>query len=110
MKKLYAFLFIALFSTISFSQDSGFVPGQLLVMVSSNEDVQKIETELSSLNFQATALKAKQLLSKRLHAWLFEFNPAVDHFKMLDALKKHPLVIIAQSNHYVYDRVVPNDT
>jgi len=110
MKKIYSILFLALFSLQSFSQDSGFVPGQLLVMLKSNDDVEKVENDLAFLNSQPTNLKSKQLLSKRLNTWLFEFSTSINHEAMLNAIKNNSFVLIAQSNHYTYERVIPNDT
>ncbi|MEW6467564.1 MAG: S8 family serine peptidase [Bacteroidota bacterium] len=111
MRKLCAFLLLLSFTSFRTSaQDTGFVPGELMVMLRSNDDVAQLEKDLSLLNSQYTGLKSRQQLSKRLHAWLFSFHTSIDHYQMMNAIAKHPLVILVQSNHYVYDRLTPNDT
>jgi len=81
MRKLCAFLLLLSFTSFRTSaQDTGFVPGELMVMLRSNDDVAQLEKDLSLLNSQYTGLKSRQQLSKRLHAWLFSFHTSIDHY------------------------------
>lgn len=107
-------LFLALLLNISGSicaQESNIVPGNLLIMLNSNEDAKKISEQLHFLGGITTDLKVERLLSPSMHIYLFDFNAsAISQERMLSAVRNNPLVKIAQFNHTLQERAIPNDT
>lgn len=111
MKKI-AILFLLLITIIKIhSQESTIVPGNIIVVLSSLNDADQLSHELSYINDVPTHLKISKVLSKSMHICLFEFDAsAIDKEKMLNAIKMNRLVKIAQFNHKIQERIVPNDT
>ncbi|MBA3705325.1 MAG: hypothetical protein H0W84_05340, partial [Bacteroidetes bacterium] len=113
MKKILL-LSIALSISISgtvYAQETGIVSGNLLVMLHSDEDAIILAEELQYLSGIKTDLKIERVLSKSMHIYLFNFNTAViAQERMLKLVKNNPLVLIAQSNHFLQERIIPNDT
>ncbi len=93
------------------AQETNIVPGNLLVMVSSDADAQGLSKELQFINGVKTDLKVDRELSKSMHIYLFGFNPAsVNQYEMLRAVKMNHSVKIAQFNHTFKERNIPNDS
>ncbi|MEO5673966.1 MAG: S8/S53 family peptidase [Chitinophagales bacterium] len=93
------------------AQDRDHVPGDILVMIQKGADINKILKSSSFLNGAATEISAEQNLSQRLNIWQFHFNIySVNEDEMLRSLTEDPEVLIAQFNHYVEDRNMPDDT
>lgn len=111
MKKIY-FLLISIFvSTFVFAQDNNHIPGNLLVMLSSDEDIQIMQKDLSFVDGVDTKIKLERTLSSSLHIYLFTFDPlSIPEEKMLSKIKNHFKVKIAQYDHYINERnTIPND-
>ncbi len=71
----------------------------------------EVVRSLEYLEGVATGIHVKKKVSGPIHVWLLGFdNNTVYDVKMLNAVKMHPLVSIAQFNHYIQQRAVPNDT
>lgn len=113
MKKIYV-LFSALVlsaNSILFAQESNVVPGNLLIMVNSDADAAQLTKELATINGINTNLKVERTLSESMHIYLMTFDKtAVNSTLFLKAVQKNHLVKIAQFNHIVQERVIPNDT
>lgn len=107
-------LFLALLLGVSgsiYAQESNIVPGNLLIMLNSNEDAKKLSEQLHFLNGTTTDLKVERLLSPSMQIYLFDFNAAIiSQERMLSAVRNNPLVKIAQFNHTIQERAIPNDT
>ena len=59
---------------------------------------------------QPTGLKLNRLLSAPMAAYLFEFDPSINHNRFLQQIWNHPAVSLIQLNHYIENRAVtPND-
>lgn len=113
MRKNYIFLSLlfAFLFQFAFAQDNNHVPGNLLVMLQSENSVISLETDLSRLNGKSTHLKMERSLSNSMHIYLFSFdNAAINEESLLAAVRNHPDVKIVQYNHYINERnTVPND-
>jgi|GEM_PF-1916844 len=83
------------------------VPGQLLVMLRSNDQIQEVENSLSNMGFPVIADKNS---SRSFKVWRLTFAPNVNLDLALEKVKQLPEVVLAQFNHYSQERVnVPND-
>ncbi|TVR39118.1 MAG: hypothetical protein EA392_07175, partial [Cryomorphaceae bacterium] len=106
--------FLSLFVSFSFSQQSeisSFVPGELLVQVRTDSDLRSVVTDLQRVDGIASGVAMGELISPPVRIWTLRFDQlAMDPYRMLDAVKRHPAVEEAQFNHYVYMReTIPND-
>ncbi len=112
MKKITAgFISLLLFaSTFIFAQQTNIVPGNLLVMLTSNEAAQQLCNELQFIDGIKTSLKIERVLAEKMHIYLLDFNAeTIDQNKILEVVKASPLVKIAQFNHTFQERAIPND-
>ena len=108
MKHLLLVLIFCVFGTFStFSEDNNYVPGEIIVMLKAGENVNKL-----SNSFGFMGLTVKEPVVEYMNIWLFKFdNNRVNDQTVLNEIKKHSSVSVAQFNHYVIDRsVTPNDT
>ncbi|MEW5994070.1 MAG: S8 family serine peptidase, partial [Candidatus Zixiibacteriota bacterium] len=85
------------------------VEGELIIRLSPDGS-----TKALSDDFAGFQLQPKKLLSRRMNIWLFEYRPtglrAADHTAILDHVRGHRDVGIAQFNHHVSLRsIYPND-
>jgi subtilisin family serine protease len=108
------FLFLnLLILTISFSasaQQTQHIKGQLLASLKPGIEGHQLERHLRIVDGVETGFYMHSLVSKPVNIWLFGFNPeAIDENKMLSALQLNQFVSIAQFNHIVQNRAVPND-
>ncbi len=107
LKSIFTVLFLFLSVSILLSQDNNYVQGELIMMLKTNDKANSVARDFGSIG-----LKPKQLLVEDMNIWLFEY----DYSRMqapvvLEQVRKHKDVLIAQFNHYVSDRsVIPNDT
>jgi hypothetical protein len=108
MKYLLFVLVFCAFGTFSaYSDDNNYVPGEILVMLKAGENVNKL-----SNSFGIMGLAVKEPVVEYMNIWLFKFDDnRVNGQTVLNEVKKHSSVSVAQFNHYVTDRsLTPNDT
>jgi hypothetical protein len=107
-----AFIAPCLLVAASFVQAQGpaFIQGDLLVMVRPDGDVEQVVNDLRVLEGKPTGLSVEQLVSAPMRTWLLHYgNEAIPQPVMLRAIRSHHAVVIAQNNHVVKDRAIPND-
>lgn len=112
MEKRAVYFIIILTFVYNFirAQETNIVPGNVLVMVNSDADVEKLNKDLQFVNGIKTDFKMERILSKSMHIYLFDFNSvAIENDKMLEAARQNHLVKIAQFNHTFKERAIPND-
>lgn len=107
------FLLNLLILTLSFSafaQQVQHIEGQLLASLKPGIEGHQLERQLGVVDGIETGFYVHSLVSKPVNIWLFGFNhQAIDEHKMLTALQLNNHVSIAQFNHIVQNRAVPND-
>ncbi len=111
MKRCYVLLcgFFALVPFGAIAQDPAHVPGDLLAMIIPGADAQTIAHDLEKVNGSTTQLRVVREVSAPMRAWLFHFDGDVPQYMMLRALRDHRMVQMAQNNHLVQERAVPDD-
>lgn len=104
---LIAVIFCVLGTITVHSEDNNYVPGEIIVMLKAGESVNKL-----SNSFGFIGLTVKEPVVEYMNIWLYKFdNSRINAETMLNEVKKHPSVSVAQFNHYVTERsVTPNDT
>lgn len=111
MKQFFLF-FILLFGYVSVStaQNKGIATDRLLVMLKAERNTSTLTTELAYLDGIKTGLHLKETLSRSLRIYSFQFdNRYISSEQLLKTIQLHPFVLLAQLDHPVSPRAVPND-
>ncbi len=96
--------------SLSYSQTAEHVPGQILVSLQESASGQTLEKDFAVVNNTPTRLIAVRQVSPYMNIWLLAFDDsAMDENEMLRHVANHSLVEVAQFNHVVHHRAVPND-
>ena len=111
MRNLFSVVALTLMQTLTvMGQGPAYIPGDLLVMMKPGEDPQRVARDLGQVDGAATAFSVVREVSAPMRAWLLRFQPgSVPQDVMLRAVIRHPGVQLAQNNHVVSERAVPND-
>lgn len=114
MKRLapIAFLGLALSTNnTALAQGPDHVPGNIIVMLQPGASPFSLEEELAELDGKPTRLAVDRQVSAPMRAWLLHFDfTAIPEADVLRAVQSNGNVQIAQYDHYVKERIVPNDT
>ena len=105
------FFSLALFSfAVSQAQRPEAIPGDILVMLMPGASAQQIVDDVARLDQGASGLHVVQEISAPMRAWLLQFDAsAVSQVEMLRTVRQHHAVQLAQNNHQLKLRVLPND-
>lgn len=104
---LFAVIFCVISTFSVHSEDNNYVPGEIIVMLKAGESVNKL-----SNSFGFLGLAVKEPVVEYMNIWLFKFDDnRVNGQTVLNEVKKHSSVSVAQFNHFVTERsITPNDT
>jgi hypothetical protein len=118
MKRITHFLVLILFIPFLISQkpphndDKPYVEGEIMIKLYSDQpqSQQQILQQVID-DFQSVDLGMIERLSERLDIFLLSFNTAlIDDERLLEDIKAHPYVELAQFNHFIQQRaLIPND-
>jgi hypothetical protein len=90
--------------------ETEYVPGSILVMLQAGASAESIAKDLAVVEGRSTGLRVEQEVSPEMRAWLLRFDPeAITQWGMLRRVLQHPAVMLAQNDHVVKERIVPND-
>ncbi len=109
----FPFVLALLLSSISavLGQGPAYIPGDVLVMLQPGASPDEVIADLREVEGLPTGLTVKREVSAPLRAWLLQFDPArVPQPVMLRAVRAHRAVQLAQNNHVIEQRNVPNDS
>ncbi|QQR87858.1 MAG: S8 family serine peptidase [Flavobacteriales bacterium] len=113
MTPLLRFFPVLLLATASISvlaQRPETIPGDIIIQVAPGADAQAIAEAAARFNGEPTGLHVVRELSRPMRAWLLHYEAiGIDHSAFVRQVRSQPGVTIAQSNHVVKDRIVPND-
>lgn len=109
MKYFFSSLLFLIVTPFLFSQEESYVENELIVWLKKNQKVESLIEDINQVNSNIH-LSAKECLSADYNIWLInQLSGGMHTLALLDEVRKHPLVALAQVNHYVYNRVTPND-
>ncbi len=92
------------------AQELDHVLGQVMIRPNEATDIQELQVELQRFAGQPTRFHIKKRLSPQLNIWLAQFDHRHIHERQfLDFLRQHPAIEVAQFNHLVEKREIPND-
>ena len=100
-----------LFALRSVAQEAEYVPGHIMMMIAPGASPEAIAADLRDHQGIATGLRVDHEVSKPMRTWLLKFDhERIAQHEMLKAVRAHRDVQIAQNDHIVKERIVPNDT
>jgi len=92
------------------AQGPAYIPGDLLVMLAPGQGPQALVRDLHTVDGRTTGLTVVREVSAPMRAWLLHFDPAtVPQQVMLRAIRGHRSIQMAQNNHLIEERAVPDD-
>lgn len=87
-----------------------YVVGDILIQTQPNANIQDIIRDLEVVEGIPTGIFLKKEISSPMRIWLLAFDAEkIPQQRMIDAAHFHPKVSIAQVNHLLEERAVPND-
>ncbi|MCC6402138.1 MAG: S8 family serine peptidase [Flavobacteriales bacterium] len=86
------------------------VPGHVLVRLAPEADPRDLERDLAFIDGRPTGLTASWEVSPPARIWLLRHDPALDAALVLERIRRHASVEVAQFDHVVHERITPNDT
>lgn len=90
--------------------ETEYVPGNILVMLQPGASAETVARDLTTLDGLATGLRVEKEVSAPMRTWLLAFDTdAAAQWTMLRAVRNHPAVVLAQNDHLVKERIVPDD-
>ncbi len=95
---------------IAQAQEAGIIPGDILIMLTPDGSAHSVAQDLVTLDGVPTGMRVDNEVSGPMRIWLMKFDhTVVSQQRMLAAVKSHPEVVVAQNDHPVTFRNVPND-
>src|SRR5687768_6788469 len=86
------------------------ISGRILFMIENGADPDQIATDLRTIDGVNTNASILKEVSAPMRIWEMQFDhEAVPQQKMLDAVKGHRHVMLAQNDHPATFRAIPND-
>ncbi len=96
---------------LSMAQGPAYRAGEVLVMLQPDIDVETVIADLRTLDGEATGISLERTVSVPWRTYLLRFDEArIAQPDMLRAVRRQKDVLLAQNNHLVEQRAVPNDT
>ena len=93
------------------AQKTPVVENQVMVQLTLDNDPQRVVQAFTDAKGAATGFRHEKLLSKTMRIHLYSFDPnMIDVKGVLDQLAHTPGVEIAQANHILEERQIPNDS
>lgn len=87
-----------------------YVPGEVLIRIDDPANLTPVVESVQIIDQAFTGLRVSKEVSKPVNIWLLVFDEnAVSHEAVIQALYANKHVLVAQNNHYVQERLTPND-
>lgn len=87
-----------------------YVKGDILVMVDDSKNIDQLVADLQIVNHIETDLEAVREIGRQMNIWRLTFDhTAIAHQDLLNAFWQHEHVLLAQNNHLIENREMPND-
>jgi hypothetical protein len=111
MKRLLiSFLTFALCSIHALAQQAATVPGEILVKIQPSYSPDKLVKEVYEFSGIESRFATGKCISNYMNIWLFTFDEtALNKRRLLDFVRTVEGVSVAQANHVLEERVIPDD-
>ncbi|WP_236975150.1 S8 family serine peptidase [Membranihabitans maritimus] len=105
---IYLFIFCFSISSNIYAQNSGYVPGELIIQTD-HSPISEILSSIGGTDRSSSNINKKTILES-MGLYTIRFDPEkVDEYQVLNELRNHENIISAQFNHYLSSRRKPND-
>jgi len=92
------------------AQFAATVTGEVLVQLNPSNNPKDLQLELNNSIGMLPNFKLKECVSDYMHIWLYSFDESqISKSEIINELRRTKGVIIAQANHIIESRLVPND-
>src|SRR5262245_37100240 len=103
-------LTLAFCTAESRAQEAAYLPGDVLVMMKPGEHPRDLVKDLAVVDGLPAQLRVVREVSAPMRTWLLHTDQtAISQRSLLQAVQRHPATVMAQNNHVVTERIVPND-
>ncbi len=86
------------------------IQGEIMFTLSPQQEPSILNRSLANYSSQAIAVEYEQIAAQPLNAWLMKFDHnIVNEINLLDFVNRIPEIHVAQFNHIVKRRQIPND-
>lgn len=110
MRFIYSVLFILSFCIHSTGQIAATVPGEVLIQIEPDQNPEEIEESVTKALGILPNFKLKDSVSEYMRIWLFSFDESqISKKDLINELNRTKGVVIAQANHIIESRLVPDD-
>lgn len=107
------FIFIAILSLLSIlsnAQNAQTVPGEILIKLNKSSNPENLAKDLYEELGMDASIHVGYCVSKHMNIWLFTFDEnSISKEEMLRTVRKQSGVEIAQANHVLEERILPDD-
>lgn len=111
MKNILASILAVLSWFSVLAQEPGYIPGDLLVMLRPGASIEELAADLGRFADGPADVRVVREVSAPMRTWLLHFSGTdLRQDVMLGVVRSHPAVLLAQNNHIVRERAVPDDT
>ena len=110
-RNIYTLITLLLFSsTLAFSQQLNHVQGEVLVKLKNENDVRQLVRDFQQFEGKLINMELHEKVSDpmNIYSYTFDWQP-INENKLLEDVRRHPMVEIAQFNHFVKLRNTPDD-
>lgn len=110
MKKRFFFIILFTWHILLNAQTETVEKGSVMIMLKGDDAVAEITNQLVYFNGLKTDFQLEKVVSRSMHIYLFSYNfYRINSNEFLTALRKNSLVKIAQQDHFIQERSIPND-
>lgn len=109
-------LFFSVLTLIFFSiytlsgQQANHIPGKILIVMEDGYDSATLTREIPELAGKNAAVSVKKLQTAPITVWAIQFDHRqTDESRLLADIRRRSDVKLAQFDHYIMDRVIPDD-
>ncbi len=104
------FIFHVVFSVTLIGQKAKHIPGKILVVMDEGQEIGSLTRDLPVFSVKNAAFKIHQLPTAPLTVHAIHFDPElVDESRLLTEIRGHRDVKLAQFDHFISERVIPDD-
>lgn len=110
MRLFFLLVFVLAFNFQSDAQLAATVSGEVLVQLAPSTDPKVVESDLNNSVGLLPKFKLKECVSEYMNIWLYSFDEGqISKPEIFRELRQTKGVLIAQANHIIESRLVPND-
>ncbi|HRQ29784.1 MAG TPA: S8 family serine peptidase, partial [Saprospiraceae bacterium] len=106
--RVLALLFLSVYAVSG--QNTSHIPGKILIVMQDGYDIATLTRDIPELVSKNAAISVKKLQTAPMTVYAIQFNHhQTDESRLLSEIRSRRDVKLAQFDHYITDRVIPDD-